>query len=94
MIAIAAVCQSFLTESSTGSGDSDENFLHDSAMDISKPAIDATMTHGELFVIDAEDVENRGMEVVSRRHAVDGFPRPFVALAVGNTRLHSAAGKP
>ena len=53
--------------------------MNDVAVDISEAAVDAVLTDGEAFVIDAHEVEDGGVEVVE----VDGFVFGVVAVVVG-----------
>src|SRR5207237_1681821 len=68
-------------------------FPQDLAVDVGEAAVDAVVADGELGVVNSEQVQDRGVEVV----AVDGglgFPRPLVALAVGDAGFEARAGEP
>src|SRR5439155_1273364 len=64
------------------------------AVNIGEAAVAAVMAEGELFVIDAEQVQNGGMEVIAVGFSGLGSPRPFVALAVSRTAFDAGAGQP
>ena len=51
-----------------------EDFGHDMSVNVGEPAVYAAMPEAELFVIDPEQVEDRGVKVVAVGHALDGFP--------------------
>src|SRR5688572_22906222 len=56
-----------------------ENLLHDAAMDIGEAEVAAIVAIGEFFVIEAEQVQDGGVEVVH----VDLFGDGVVAELVG-----------
>ena len=62
-------------------------------MHVRQPSVDSVVAIGELFVIDAQHMQNRGVEVVAVGRIV-GFPAPFVALAEAGPALDSRAGEP
>src|SRR2546423_8183451 len=49
---------------------------------------------GELFVVDAEAVQDGGVEVVDVDGAVNDVVAVIVGFAVGNARLDAASGHP
>ena len=65
-------------------------------MDVGEAAIDAAGAEGELFVIDAEEVEDGGVDVVDFCGvvAVEGFVAEVVAEAVGDAAADPAAAEP
>src|SRR5436190_8263675 len=71
-----------------------EDFPDDIPVDIGEPPVDAAVTDTELLVLNAQQVQDRGVEVVSGGHVLNGFPRPFIAQTVSTAGLHSAAGEP
>src|SRR5829696_8808269 len=71
-----------------------EHFVNDFAVDVGEPSVGAVVAERELFVIDAEQVQDRGVKIVGRRDLFFGFPRPFVALANGHATFHASAGHP
>ena len=50
--------------------------------------------NGQLRVVDAQQVQDRGVQVVAVGLALGGLPGPVVALAVGDARLDAGAGQP
>ena len=65
-------------------------------MHVGKAAVDAVFAEGEFFVIEAELVEDGGVDVVDLGgvFAVGGFVAPLVAFAVGDAAFDAAAGEP
>src|SRR5687767_10386379 len=45
-------------------------------------------------MVEAEEVENGGVEIVAGGFAAHGFPGPFVALAVGDAGFDAGASEP
>ena len=62
-------------------------------MDVGEPTIDAVVTERESGVVDAEQVQDRGMDIVHRRRviAVLGLVSPFIALAAGDATADATA---
>lgn len=63
-------------------------------MHIGQPEVAALELVGQAFVVDAHLMENGGLEVVNVNGVLDGVHAEFVALPVGDTGLHAAAGHP
>ena len=63
-------------------------------MHISEAAIDTVVSHGELFVINAEKVEDGGVEVVAGGDVLRGLITDVVADAVGDAGLDACAPEP
>ena len=65
-------------------------------MDIGEPSVNPVVAHGQLFVVDAELVQDGGVNVVagSRVVAVGGAEAPFVAFAIRHAALDAPAGEP
>src|SRR5260221_7395060 len=73
---------------------SGEDLLDDIAVDIRKPKVAPLGTEGELRVLEAEAVEDRGLKVVNV-HAIFGDAvAHFVGRAVRDAGLDAAAGHP
>src|SRR5437588_12879047 len=72
---------------------SGENIVNDVPVDVGEAAVYAVVAEGQLFVVDAEQVENGGVEVVAvgRRYS---FPGPLIAFTVGDATLDACSGKP
>jgi len=49
---------------------------------------------GEAFVVDAEQVQQRGLKIMDVDGAFDGAHAEFVAGAVGDTAFHATASHP
>ena len=56
--------------------------MNDVAVDISEAAVDAVLTDGEAFVIDAHEVEDGGVEVVAVGGSFGSLIGEVVALTV------------
>src|SRR5690606_37343696 len=71
-----------------------QNVMHDRAMDVGESEVAALVTVGELLVVDAEAVEDGGVEIVH----VDGVFEDVVAEVVGEavveSRLDASARHP
>ena len=63
-------------------------------MHVRQPAVDAAITESELFMVDAQQMQNRGMKVVARGYPRFRFPGPLVALAMGRAGIDARARKP
>ena len=62
------------------------------AVDVREAAVGAVVAEHEAFVVDAEEVEHGGVEIVGRDDIVRGFPGPLVARAVGDAGSDSGPG--
>lgn len=56
--------------------------------------VDAVMADGEAGVIDAEEVEDGGVDVVAIDRVIEGLVAPLVALAEGDAAADAAASEP
>ena len=63
-------------------------------MDVGEAEIAPSMTISESFMVEAEEMKDRGMEVVNVNGIIGGFVAKFVARAMNGSRPHSAAGHP
>ena len=65
-------------------------------MDVGEATIDAVVTERELGVVDAEQVQDRGVDVVHRGRVISvlGLVSPFIALAAGDATADATATKP
>ena len=74
--------------------DSRINLAHDMAFDIGQPEIAACVAIRQTFVVEAQQVQDRGVQVVN----VDLVLRSVVAVVVGRAvaeaAFHAAAGQP
>ena len=74
---------------------SDENiFDHVGFFDAGEAGVEAAEGVGEAFVVDAEDVEDRGVEVAEVDRVFGDVVAEVVGAAVFDAGLHAAAGEP
>jgi len=62
--------------------------------DVGQPKVAAGEAEGEFGVVEAEEVQDRGVQVVDVDAVFDGFVAEFVGRAVQRAPLHAAAGQP
>src|SRR5262245_48152898 len=67
---------------------------HDLPMHIGQPEVAAAVAEGELLVVEADEVEDGGVEVVDVDAVFDGLVAEFVGGAVDVAALDAAAGEP
>ena len=77
--------------SSQQSGD---QVLDDLAVHVGQAEVSAGVAVGELFVVEAEEVEDRGVQVVDVHLVLDGLEPEVVGGAVDVTPFDAAAGHP
>src|SRR5258708_30363198 len=63
-------------------------------MHVGQSALDAVLVEAELFVIEAEQMERGGVEIVAVARMLGGFEAQFVARAVAHAALDPAAREP
>ena len=63
-------------------------------MDVGEPLVAAVAGEGEALVVEAEQVQNRGMQVGDMAAVGDGVVAEVVGGAVGLAALDAAAGEP
>ena len=73
-----------------------EQFFDDVAVDVGQAPVDAIVAHAELGVVDTEEVEDGGVDVVDLGGggAHEGFVSPLIALSSGDAALDAAAAHP
>ena len=71
-----------------------EDGLNDVTVDVGEAIVAALEFIGELFVIDSEEVEEGGVEIVNVDGVFDGVKADVVGLAVGDAGFHAAASHP
>ena len=64
------------------------------AVDVGEAVVTALEFEGELFVVDAEEMKNRCLEIVDVDFVLDGVKADVVAFSVSHPGLHAAAGHP
>ena len=84
----------FLGHWSLDLGSSRQNVLHHIPAHIGQPKISPRMPIGQPFMIEAEEVEHGGMEVVDVDDILHGPEAEFVRGAVGVAASSAATGKP
>ena len=63
-------------------------------MNVGEPARCAVVVIGEPFVVEAEQVEDRGVEVVDVDHVLDGLVAELVGGPEAEPMLDAGAGEP
>ena len=71
-----------------------QNLLGHAAVHISEAVIAAGMAVGKTFVVDAEEMQQGGVQVVDVHTVVQCLEAELVALAVRYATLHASAGEP
>src|SRR4051812_46812354 len=71
-----------------------EDALHHVAFHIGQPEVAAAVAVGELFVIEAEQVQHGRVQIVDVDAVFDALAAVVVGLAKAEARLHAAAGQP
>ena len=56
-------------------GQSGENGVNDVAVHVGQPAVDAVVAEGQLLVVDAQQVQDRGVQVVAVGLVLGGLDR-------------------
>ena len=71
-----------------------QHLLHHITMHVGQAVIAPGMTEGQLFVIQSELMQDRGVEIVDV-YAVFGYSNPmFVGRAVDDAAFHPTSGQP
>ena len=73
---------------------SGQDVLHHMPVDVGEAEVAAGVAVGELLMVQAEDVEDGGVEVVDVDFVLLGEVAVVVGGAVGDAALHAAAGHP
>src|SRR5262245_28754653 len=71
-----------------------DQLFDDPPMDVGQPEVAAGVAVGEASVVAAEELENRGVQVVNMDRLFDGLEAEFVSRAVGLAPFDAAAGEP
>jgi len=64
----------------------------DAAMHVGQSEISASMAVGKFFVVEAHQVEDRGVEIMDVDRFLGGFPAEFVGGAVYVPAFHTTTG--
>ena len=73
---------------------SGQNLFHDSAMHVGQSEIAAGVAVGEAFVVEAHQVQQRGVEIVDVDSVLDGSIAEVIRAAVGQAPFDAAAREP
>src|SRR5713101_2570278 len=73
---------------------SGENLVYNTAMHVGETEVPALELVGEPLVVDAQQVEHGGVQVVHRDDILDGVVAEVVGAAVRDAALDAAAGQP
>src|SRR5215467_6268316 len=71
-----------------------EDLLRHYAGDVGQPEVAATEAVGQLLVIEAEQVENRGVEIVNVHPVLHRVIADIIGRSVNEARLDAAPGHP
>src|SRR5207245_1506446 len=71
-----------------------QNWFDDAPEDIRQSVIPPTVAVGQPLVIQAHQVQNRGVQVVDMDFVLDGVPAVIVGGAVRQAAAHPPAGEP
>lgn len=75
-------------------GSSGQNLFHEVSIDIGESVIAAEVTPGEFFVIEAELMQDRGVQIMQMDFAGDRAEAEVVGLAEGEAGFDAATGEP
>ena len=73
---------------------SGNDVVKDFSMHVGEPEVAAGVAVGEALVVEAEQVQDRGVQVVHARGVLDGFEAELVGGAIDGAAADSAAGHP
>ena len=68
--------------------------MHDVAVDVRQPVVASLMAIGQSFVIDAEEVETGGVEVVDVNFVLHDSESKLIGGAIGETSFDAPTGHP
>ena len=74
--------------------DSRQKFTDDASIDVGDAIVTPLMTISEVFVVETEEVEDGGMEVVHVHLVFDRPVTEFIGGSVGESAFGSAASQP
>ena len=63
-------------------------------MHIGQAEVSAAVAIGQAFVIETQQVQDRGVQVVDVDGVLGGHVAELIGVAVGETTFHAAAGEP
>src|SRR5437763_4384192 len=89
---IAQIRRSWIArESSPRPTLSGEDVGNNVSVNVGQSPINAIVAEGQLFVIDAQEMEDGGVQVVAVGRRTGSFVGPFIACAVGDAAFETAA---
>ena len=71
-----------------------ENFFHDVAVYVGEAVVATGVAVRQLFVIQAHELQDRGVEIVNVNGLLHGFHAVFVGGTVDDAALHPGPRKP
>ena len=74
--------------------DLSQHFTDHMAVYIGEAAVGAVVEYAQFLVVDAHQVQNRGVDVVAVGLAFSRTPGPGIAFAVRHAGFHTGPGKP
>lgn len=80
------MCWRFVVSRPVSRCRSGECFGHHVAMHVGQPPFDAIVVVRQFFVIDAEEVQHRGVKVVPGNRSINSFPADLVGAADRDAR--------
>ena len=63
-------------------------------MYVGQAAFDAVVVEAEPLVVKADEMQDRGVEIINRRDMLDGLVAEFVGGTVRKRSFHTGTGKP
>ena len=71
-----------------------QNFFNKFSMHISQAVIATSVAIGQFFVVEAHQMQHRGVQIMHMGSVFDGSVTKFVRRSIRHSPLDSAAGKP
>src|SRR5262245_5110307 len=68
--------------------------MHYPAMHVGQPVLPPLVAERQLRVVDAEEVQQRGLVIVDVNRVLDNVPAELIGRPVDVAALHAAAGHP
>src|SRR5688500_1979912 len=71
-----------------------QNLLDHPAIDVGQPEVAAGVAEGQPLVVEAQQVQDRGVQIVDVYLVLHGSEAEVVGSAVGHAAFHAAASQP
>ena len=71
-----------------------QDLVQDLAMHVGQTPLDAVVIEAQSLVIETEQMENRGMQVMPRNRTLDRFPAEFIGGSECHSRFEPGSGHP